>query len=67
MATETWFPGAVRLPITTNEYYKKRAVPCISVVEHITAGTDSRGWLQNAENGSSVHFLIRVEVARWPT
>lgn len=64
MATETWYPGAVRLPITTQEFFKVRAVPTISIVEHITAGTDSRSWLQNADNGSSVHFLIRVEGGR---
>jgi hypothetical protein len=59
--TETWCPFAKRLPITTGEYYKVRGVPTISEVKHISAGTDSRGWLQNADNGASVHFLIRVE------
>jgi len=59
--TETWYPQAVRLPIATKEYFKVRAVPTISIVEHITAGADSRNWLQLADNASSVHFLIRVE------
>lgn len=58
---ETWYSKAVRLPITTKEYYKQRSVPVVSEVKHITAGTDSRSWLQNANNGASVHLLIRVE------
>src|SRR5687768_12522092 len=62
--TETWYPAAVQRPIATGEYYRNRAVPTISIVEHITAGTDSRDWLQYADNGSSVHFLIRVENGR---
>jgi N-acetyl-anhydromuramyl-L-alanine amidase AmpD len=56
-----WYPGAYRLPITTNEYFPARAVPLVGIVEHITDGTDSRDWLQHAQNGSSVHFLIREE------
>jgi N-acetyl-anhydromuramyl-L-alanine amidase AmpD len=62
--SETWYPQAVRLPIATHEYFNPRAVPTISIVEHITAGADSRHWLQFADNQSSVHFLIRVENGR---
>jgi N-acetyl-anhydromuramyl-L-alanine amidase AmpD len=62
--TETWYPDAVRLPIATKEYFKTRSAPTISIVEHITAGADSRNWLQFADNASSVHFLIRVENGR---
>jgi hypothetical protein len=58
---ETWYPKAKRLPITTREYYVERTVPLLSIVEHITAGRDSRDWLQHANNQSSVTFLIRVE------
>jgi N-acetyl-anhydromuramyl-L-alanine amidase AmpD len=61
MATETWYPAAVRLPISTREYFKDRGMPILAICDHITAGSDSRGWLQNADNQSSVHFLIRVE------
>jgi len=60
--SETWYPEAVRLHITTQEYTVGRSGYAItSEVKHITAGSDSRGWLQNADNGSSVHFLIRIE------
>lgn len=58
---ETWHPQAKRLPITTKEYFPTRAVPLISICNHITDGTDSRDYLQNADNGSSVNFLIREE------
>lgn len=57
---ETWYPKAKRLPLTTREF-SNRGMPILGICNHITAGTDSRGWLQNADNGSSVHFLIRVE------
>lgn len=56
-----WYPGATKLPITTQEFYKTRAVPLVSICDHVTAGSDSRDWLQNANNQSSVHFLIRME------
>lgn len=56
-----WYENAKRLPLTTQEFYAVRAVPLISIVDHVTAGTDSRDWLQHADNQSSVHFLIRVE------
>jgi Negative regulator of beta-lactamase expression len=59
--SETWYPAAKRLPITTKEYYKFRSSPIISICNHVTAGNDSRDWLQHADNQSSVHFLIRVE------
>lgn len=59
--SDGWFPGAKKLHITTNEYYTRRAVPLVSIVNHITDGTDSRDWLQHAANQSSVHFLIRDE------
>lgn len=61
MANDGWYPGAVRLPITTNEFFPTRAVPLVSIVDHITDGDDSRDWLQHANNASSVHFLIREE------
>ena len=64
MANDGWYPGAHRLPITTQEYYKTRGATLVSACEHITDGTDSRSWLQNANNGSSVHFLIREEVGQ---
>lgn len=59
--SETWYPQAVRLPITTQEYFKVRAMKPVGIVDHVTAGADSRDWLQHADNQSSVHFLIRVE------
>jgi N-acetyl-anhydromuramyl-L-alanine amidase AmpD len=59
--SETWYPEAVRLPIATKEYFKQRAVPLISICNHITDGDDSRNWLQFADNQSSVNFLIRLE------
>lgn len=58
---ETWYPKAKRLPITTGEYNKNRGMPILAICNHITAGGDSRDWLQHANNSSSVHFLIRVE------
>lgn len=61
---ETWYPLAVKKPITTGEFYRVRGIPTISIVEHITAGTNSIDWLQHANNASSVHFLIRVENGR---
>lgn len=61
MANDGWYDGAKRLPITTTEFYPTRAVPLVSIVDHVTAGSDSRDWLQNANNSSSVHFLIRME------
>lgn len=57
----TWYPKAVRLPITTKEYSITRDVPLVSICDHITDGTDSRNHLQNVANQSSVHFLIREE------
>lgn len=62
MAFDGWCPFAEKLPISTREYSEVRIVPLISVVEHITDGDDSRGWLQHADNQSSVHFLIREEM-----
>jgi N-acetyl-anhydromuramyl-L-alanine amidase AmpD len=59
--TLTWYPEAVKRPITTHEYWEDRGEPVTTIVEHITDGTDSRDFLQNADNGSSVHFLVRVE------
>lgn len=56
-----WYPEAKKLPITTSEYWPSRAVPLVGIVDHITDGIDSRNYLQNANNGSSVHFLIREE------
>ncbi len=61
MAQETWYPKAKRLPITTGEFWKSRSEPITAIVEHITAGSDSRNHLQNVSNGSSTHFLIRDE------
>jgi N-acetyl-anhydromuramyl-L-alanine amidase AmpD len=61
MAFDGWYPKAKRLNITTREYFTQRAVPLVGIVEHITDGDDSRDWLQHADNGASVHFLIRVE------
>lgn len=58
---ETWYPKAVRKPITTGEFWKDRGEPITAIVEHITAGSDSRNHLQNVSNGSSTHFLIRDE------
>jgi N-acetyl-anhydromuramyl-L-alanine amidase AmpD len=56
-----WYPKAKRLPIATREYTMRRVLPLVSACFHITDGLDSRDWLQFAENGSSVHFLIRLE------
>lgn len=53
-----WYPKAVRLPITTGEYWQRGSWKPLAVVDHITDGTDSRNWLQNVSNASSVHFLI---------
>jgi hypothetical protein len=61
---ETWYPAAKRLPITTREYWLKRGEPTIAIVEHITAGNDSRNHLQNVVNNSSTHFLIRDEAGK---
>ncbi len=61
MASESWYPKAIRKPITTREYFKPRATSLISIVDHITDGTNSLDWLQNANNGSSVHFLIQEQ------
>jgi hypothetical protein len=61
MSKETWYPKAHRMPITTLEFFNPRAHDAISIVDHITDGEDSRWFLQNANNGSSVHFLIREE------
>jgi N-acetyl-anhydromuramyl-L-alanine amidase AmpD len=58
---ETWYPAAKRLPITTGEFWVNRGEPTTAIVEHITAGNDSRNHLQNVRNSSSVHFLIRDE------
>lgn len=58
---ETWYPNAKRLPISTGEYWQNRGMPILAICDHITAGTDSRSFLQNANNGSSTHFLVRVE------
>ena len=59
--SETWCPFAVKMMITTQEFTKQRVYPTVSACEHITAGFDSRAFLQNADNTSSVHFLIRME------
>lgn len=59
-----WCPFALRLEITTNEYFTAREVLLEDIVDHITDGTDSRDHLQNANNQSSVHFLIRMEDGR---
>jgi N-acetylmuramoyl-L-alanine amidase len=56
-----WYPAARRLPITTKEYWAPRRQTLVSICNHITDGNDSRDYLQNANNGSSVHFLIREE------
>jgi N-acetyl-anhydromuramyl-L-alanine amidase AmpD len=61
MATETWYPKAHKLLITTQEYWKPRQEVLISICDHVTDGEDSRSFLQNADNGSSTHFLIRDE------
>jgi N-acetyl-anhydromuramyl-L-alanine amidase AmpD len=58
---ETWYPKAKQLPITTQEFFATRIVPVVGIVNHVTAGSDSRDWLQHADNNSSVHFLIRME------
>lgn len=58
---ETWCPFAVKLPITTQEYWKPRQSTLVAICDHMTAGADSRSFLQNADNGSSTHFLIRDE------
>lgn len=59
--TETWYPRATRLSITTSEAWVPRQSLLESIVDHITDGNDSRDYLQHADNGSSVHFLIREE------
>jgi hypothetical protein len=56
-----WYPKAKRLPITTSEYWAPRRQTLVSICNHVTDGNDSRDYLQNANNGSSVHFLIREE------
>jgi N-acetyl-anhydromuramyl-L-alanine amidase AmpD len=62
MATsDGWYPQAKRLPITTDEFTEPRGDVLTTICNHISDGTDSRGWLQNADNQSSVHFLIRLE------
>lgn len=58
---ETWYPPAKRLPITTQEFWKPRPRTLISICDHITDGYDSRGDLQNSNNGASVNFLVRDE------
>ncbi len=58
-----WYPPAVRLPITTKEFFNPRGAVLVAICDHITDGTDSRDWLQHADNQSSVHFLIRMEGA----
>jgi N-acetyl-anhydromuramyl-L-alanine amidase AmpD len=59
--SETWYPKAIRRPITTLEYWSPRPRPLISICNHITDGLDSRDYLQNVNNGSSVNFLVREE------
>lgn len=59
--SDGWYPKAKRLPITTQEYFPVRQEAIAGICNHITDGTDSRDWLQHADNGSSVHFLIRDE------
>ncbi len=57
----TWYPEAFRLPITTREYFPSRVVPLVGIVDHITAGNDSRNYGQNVANNSSYSFLVRPE------
>lgn len=58
---ETWYPGAIKLLITTGEFNVPRGVPLEGIVDHISDGTDSRNHGQNVANNSSFHFLIRIE------
>lgn len=58
---DIWYPEAEKLLITTKEYFNPRGGTLVSIVDHITDGSDSRDWLQHADNQSSVHFLIRME------
>lgn len=63
-AQDGWYPLAVPLPISTNEYDATRSGSVLGICDHITDGTDSRDWLQHQRNGASVHFLIREEGGR---
>jgi N-acetyl-anhydromuramyl-L-alanine amidase AmpD len=61
MSTNGWYPKAIKLPISTAEYWTQRTQPILGICAHVTDGYDSRNLLQNANNGSSVHFLVRDE------
>lgn len=56
----TWCPFAVKRPITTGEFWANPGEPKLAICEHITAGNDSRSFLQNTSNQSSTHFLIGI-------
>lgn len=62
MAERGWCPFARKLPITTGEQSNDDPnIPKSAICSHISAGWDSRSWLQNEKNDASVHFLIRIE------
>lgn len=51
-------PFAEQWPIRTVEFFRTRTEPTIFTVEHVTDGNDSRLYLRDTDNQSSVHFLI---------
>jgi hypothetical protein len=61
MTSNGWYPEAIKRPINTQEYWATRTAVLSAICDHITDGLDSRDFLQNADNGSSVHFLVRDE------
>lgn len=56
----TWYPDAVKMPITTGEFWPDRGEPTTAVIYHVSDGLDSRGFGQNSQNQSSFHFLIGI-------
>jgi hypothetical protein len=55
-----WYPEAKQLFLTTGEF-SARNMPILAVVDHVSAGKDSRHHGQHVNNQSSFHFLIRLE------